>query len=181
MLTVALGFLAIARLSRSPLHAMVALGFALLAVGFLFVAASHFGRVGADLVDAVRIFCQLTGALVLVFAYGSYHLTGRVHGVLLLVASVGAVLALGVVFYWVVPPIQSLVLLPTYIAVAYGMMSACYLGCFLLSGYGWHKRPTWGRAMVPLAFLAWTLSTYTCSLPRTASSPSCTAGACSPS
>ncbi|HUR25949.1 MAG TPA: hypothetical protein VM327_08065 [Candidatus Thermoplasmatota archaeon] len=42
-LAVAAGFLSLARWSRSGLHYLVATGFTLLALGFAFVAASHFG------------------------------------------------------------------------------------------------------------------------------------------
>ena len=161
-LAVAAGFVTIARWSRSGLHYLVATGFTLLATGFLFVSASHFGSpVDADAADAARIFCQLAGSLLLLFAYGSFHLTGKPHVAAVVLSAVGAAVALGAVFYWIVPPTASLPPLPEYFAVAYGLMSASYLGCFLLSGYGWHKRPTWGRALVPLGFLCWTLSTYT--------------------
>ena len=161
-LAVAGGFLAIARWSRSGLHYLVSAGFTLLALGFAFVSASHFGRgVDADVADAARIFCQLGGSLILLFAYGSYNFTGRAQVAVVVAASAGALVALAAIFYWLVPPAASLPPLPEYFAFAYGAMAATYLGCFLLSGYGWHKRPTLGRALVPFGFLCWTLSSYT--------------------
>jgi hypothetical protein len=161
-LAVALGFMAIARWSRSGLHYLVASGFILLALGFAFVAASHFeGGVGATAADALRIFCQLSGSFLLLFAYGSYNLTGRAHAAVVVASAFGLVVALAAIVYWIVPPLASLPPLPEYFAFAYGLMSASFLGCALFSGYGWHRRPTLGRALVPLGFLCWTLSTYT--------------------
>lgn len=159
---VAGGFLSIARWSRAGLHYLVAAGFTLLAFGFAFVAASHFGpELDADAADAMRIFSQLSGSLLLVFAYATYNLTGRAHAAIVIGASFGAVVALGAIFYWLVPPVSSLPPLPGYFAVAYALMALSFLGCTAFSGYGWHARPTWGRALVPLGFLCWTFSTYT--------------------
>ncbi|HUR25950.1 MAG TPA: hypothetical protein VM327_08070 [Candidatus Thermoplasmatota archaeon] len=109
----------------------------------------------------MRIFSQLSGSLLLVFAYGTSNLTGRAHAAIVVAASFGAVVALGAIFYWLVPPAASLPPLPGYFAFAYALMSLSYLGCMAFSGYGWHQRPTWGRALVPLGFLCWTFSTYT--------------------
>jgi hypothetical protein len=161
-LAVAAGFLAIARWSRAGLHYLVASGFTLLAAGFAFVSASHFGsRVDADAADAVRLFCQLTGSLLLLFAYGSFHVTGKPHVVAVVLSAVGGVVGIGVLLHSANLLGADLPSLQWYFAIAYSLMSMAYLGCALLSGYGWHKRPTWGRAMVPLGFLCWTLSTYT--------------------
>ena len=40
-------------------------------------------------------------------------------------------------------------------------VAAAFLGCAGMAGYGWHQRPTWGRALVPLGFLCWAFSSYT--------------------
>jgi hypothetical protein len=161
-LAVAAGFLSVARWSRQALHYLLTAGFTLLATGFLFVSASHFGSgVDANLADVVRIVCQLLGAFVLLAAYADHHLTGKAHVVLALLASVATVVSLGAILYWLVPPAASLPPLPTYFAIAYACMAAAFLGCAFFAGFGWHKRPTWGRAMVPLGFLCWTFSTYT--------------------
>jgi hypothetical protein len=161
-LAVAAGFLSVARWSRSALHSLLTAGFTLLATGFLFVSASHFSpNVDATAADVVRIVCQLLGAFVLLAAYVDYHLTGRSHAVLAVLAAVASVASLAAILYWLVPPAAALPPLPTYFAATYALMSLAFLGCTLFAGFGWHKRPTWGRAMVPLGFLCWTFSTYT--------------------
>lgn len=161
-LAVAVGFLWVARWSRQGLHLLVATGFTLVAAGFLFVSASQFGsaNLGPGAVDAGRMAFQMAGPFVLVLAYGQHHLTGRARVFGVGAAAAGALVALAGIL-WLLPPRGYLPPLPVYLAPAHALMAAAYFGCALLSGYGWHRRPTWGRAMVPLGFLAWAMSTYT--------------------
>lgn len=157
---VAGGFIWIARWSRQGLHAQVAAGFTLVGVGFLFVALGHAqGGTQGDRLDVARMLCQLTGALTLLLAYADYHGTHRPHPLAVAVGAVGGAAAVGTLL-WAIPPL-GLPPLPLYFATTYALMGVAFFGCTVLSGYGWHRRPTWGRAMVPLAFLCWTFSSYT--------------------
>lgn len=159
-LAVAAGFMWVASWSRQGLHAQLAGGFALLGTGFLFVALGHFqGGTEGDRLDATRIFLQLIGALTILLAYASHHRTGRPHPLAVAMGAVGGAVAFGALL-WFIPPAGRLPPLPEYFALAYSVMTLAFLGCCALSGYGWHKRPTLGRALVPLGFLAWALSTY---------------------
>lgn len=163
LLTVAigLGFLILARKSRRLLHAAVGIGFCFMAVGFLFVAASHFQRTpDADASDVLRVACQLLGSLTLFMAYASAQASGRPRPAVIAYGALGATVALAVLLWWL-PPSGVLPPLPEYVAVAYSLMAVSYLGCTILSGVGWHRRPSLARALVPLGFLCWTLSTYT--------------------
>lgn len=159
-LGIATGFLWLSRWSRQGLHAQLAAGFALMGVGFLFVALGHFeGGTEGDRLDATRIFLHVTGTLTLLLAYASHHGTGRPHPLAVALGAVGGAVAFGALL-WFIPPAGRLPPLPQYFALAYAVMTFALLGCCALSGYGWHKRPTWGRALVPLGFLAWAMSTY---------------------
>lgn len=156
---VAAGFLWVLHWSRQGLHAQVAAGFTLLGTGYFFVAMGHFSGGDGDLLNVARLFLQMTGVLTLLLAYADYHGAQRPHPLAVAVGAVGGATALAAVLY-IIPPF-GLHVSPAYFATAYAMMALAFLGCTLLSGYGWHRRPTWGRAMVPLAFLFLTFSSYT--------------------
>ena len=159
-LAIAAGFLWVARWSRQGLHAQLCAGFALVGTGFLFVALGHFqdGTEG-DRLDAARILLQRPGALTILLADASHHGSERPHPLAVAMGAVGGALAFAAVI-WFIPPTGRLPPLPEYFAAAYAVMTFTFLGCSILSGYGWHKRPTLGRALVPLGFLAWAMSTY---------------------
>lgn len=161
-LAVAIGFLAIARFTRQGLHVIIAAGFGLLGLGFLFVSASHFSA-GPQLQagEAARIIGLLAGSLTLLLAYTTVHgERGRPPVLAILLGAVGGTLTLGAAL-WFLPPVGRLALSPHSLSVAYATVTLAFLGCAILAGYGWHKRPTWGRALVPLGFLCWAFSSYT--------------------
>jgi hypothetical protein len=160
-LGVAASFFLIARWSRKVLHLLVATGFMLIGAGFLFVSLSHYGAdPGADVVDSVRILFQLTGALMLFLAYATHHGGGRPHTVAVAFGAFGGTVGMGILF-WLLPTGADAPPLPAYFASADAVMTIAYLGCSGFAGYGWHKHPTWNRALVPLAFLGWAFSKYT--------------------
>jgi hypothetical protein len=160
-LLVALGFWWVSRWTRQALHVLLSAGFTAVAAGFLLVSLSHFSdALTFDIVDGARLVLQLAGALLLAGAYAAHHLAGRPRAAAVVFASL-AVFAALLALVWLLPPAGQITPLPEYFALAHTVMAACYFGCALLSGYGWHRRPTWGRAMVPFGFLAWALSTYT--------------------
>lgn len=160
-LTVAGGFLALARMSRQGLHLFVAAGFGLLGLGFLFVAASHFGGPEPEAGEAARVIGLLTGSLTLLLSYATFHAGGgRPSLAAVTLGVIGGTLIIGATL-WFVPPVARLALSAPSLAAMHGTMTAAFLGCAAMAGYGWHQRPTWGRAMVPLGYLCWAFSSYT--------------------
>jgi peptidoglycan/LPS O-acetylase OafA/YrhL len=133
-------------------------GFSLVATSFLFVSLGHFGAGTRGRLEAARMLFHVAGALTLVLAYASHH-SRRRHPLTVLLAAAAGAAGVGLVL-WLIPPL-GLPSSPGYVAATYAIVAACFLACAVLSGYGWHRRPTLGRALVPAGFHAWTFSAYT--------------------
>ncbi|HLE98182.1 MAG TPA: hypothetical protein VI997_12490 [Candidatus Thermoplasmatota archaeon] len=158
---VAAAFAYIWQRSRSGLHLLFFVGFALVGLSFLTVSASQFDRLGeATFVDVIRLAGQTGAALVLFFAYVS----GRVHGAVrpwFALAWASAVFAVGAVLVYFVLPPRLAFESPSTFAAAHLVQAIAYAGCTVFSFQGLLRAPDRvGRLLVPIAFLFLFLSKH---------------------
>lgn len=164
LLTLAVaGFFALTwRRSGAALHLLFAVGFGLVALGYVAVSTSEFDLARESAAwDAWRLALQTGGALVLLCGY----LSARRHGAAKPLQALGwAAAAAGVVFlalYLLAPPASGLPSPERAFTVAHGVQFLAYLGCVALSMEAYRRAPSMVNALVPAAFLAWGFSKYT--------------------
>lgn len=162
MLVVAAFFLVLWRQSRAPLHLLFGLAFATLALGISTVSTSEFDLTGQNTaVDAARILAHTSAPLMLVLGYwaswrGRGTTASATGGVAFLVAG-----ALALLLYSA-PPAGSISAGSARNAfiVAHTLQFLLYLALVVLSARNFLRAPTVRRALVPLAFLAYSFSKY---------------------
>lgn len=142
--------------SRAALHLLLALGFALVAASYPFVAWSHLGE-QAGAADGVRFVGQTGGALVLALAYVASH-GGRAASPLHVLGWSAAACALvGLALALLVPagaagPTEGDIAL-----VAHATQSVCFATCAALAASAFRRHMTLDRAIVPAAFVLWAI------------------------
>jgi len=161
-LVLAGAFVALWRRSRAPLHILFATAFATLAVGMSVVSTSEFDLSGSHpAIDALRVVAHTAAPLMLVLGYRAAWRDLEARPARTALVSLGLSGGLAALLFFA-PPSGAISAGTTSagFAVAHALQFLLYLALVTLSARTFFRAPSWRRALVPLAFLAYSFSKY---------------------
>jgi hypothetical protein len=155
-------FLRTWRRSGAALHLLMAVGFLLVAGSYALVAASEFDLAGpAGAIDALRLIGQTFGAVVLALAYVASR-GGRAASPLRVLAASAALVAAGLAVGALLgAPFAQVASGRVASLSAHAAQALAFATCAWLSFRAFRRQPAAQRALVPGAFLLWTVMKYT--------------------